>query len=245
MAKSRRTYPVVSWKKTRSRSYNTHITQRPEKKYKDVQVSINASNDPAETDGVEMLNNNILSGTATYNRIGNKTQMLYLKINGYTDMGSMTALASGFSVQSRWIRFFVIYDKQPDGAKFTIGDFLRQSTSTQAIQQPEIQHTNVNNLQRFKVLLSKKINLTNQSYSDGDTGVHVTGYANKGFSYYVKIPRKHSMSTYKASSGSEGDVSGGSYYVLAVSNGPHGVDSGTSSNEYPTLKMIVRMCFYG
>lgn len=220
-------------------------SQRPEKKYHDYEFRLEASSDATTTAGIEPLNNQIRSGSAQYERIGNRTQMLYLKINGYTIFEPISDRLD----RSRWIRMFLILDKQPTGSLMSISDILKQSNAGGSTANPEISHFNVDNQQRFKVLLSKKLDLTQVSavhkIEDIDNDILIAQYRGRGFSYYVRVPPAYSMSTYKASTGAISDVSSGLLYMVVVSQGANSNDSVTGFPDHPSLQINTRMCYYG
>lgn len=218
---------------------------KPEKKFLDLQVNLSATNSASATDGSQPINQHIQRGSAVYERIGNRTQMLYMQIQGYTRQGTLSDPFPGAEPMS--IRFFVIYDRQPTGVNMTVGDFLRSSSASQSDADPVTLFTNVNNKQRFTVLLSKKIMLQNEVFEKADPGSidRRVRFPGKKFSYFIKIPQRSAMSTYSASTGTIGDVSSGVYYLFAVSNGRNGTDLETNNEAFPTLITRVRMCYYG
>lgn len=229
-------------KKRYTRKSSAYKTQRPEKKYNDVDFLLSPTSDPSETNGIRAINNSIQNGSAYYERIGNRTQMLYLKINGFTIQKPLSDDNGGIP---QFIRIFIVYDKQPDGNKMILSDLLQKANAIPDSVDPVIVNTNILNQQRFQILLSKKITLSVTGIRSTASADNVMPYNGRGFSWYVKVPPMYSMSNYNTSTGSISDVTSGLFYIFATSTGVDSTDGVTSNNLHPQLKVNIRQCYYG
>lgn len=221
----------------------TQTAMKPEKKYHDISVRLQPTNDATSNAGIKMLNHSTVAGSAFYNRIGNRTQMRYMKINGFLEMLPTSSFA-----RPKWVRLFLVYDKQPKGTLISIGDLLREANASPDYTETELVHINVENHQRFQILMSKRINIRKVGLTPLQVGTdldQINDWGPVGFSYYVPIANKYSNTTYNSSTGSIADISTGAYYLVAVASATNGTDSVTGHNLHPTIDMQVRMCYYG
>lgn len=113
-----------------------------EKKVRD----INSAEYPINTTGSFTLLNGLVPGTDFNNRIGRKIFMNSLYIRGFCRHNN-DFVANSASSGDLW-RMIVFMDMQPNGAAPTVTDLLVTATSSS--------HLNMNNRDRFKVLIDKQ-----------------------------------------------------------------------------------------
>lgn len=232
-------------KKSVRRSSSAYKQQRPEKKYRDISVRLLPNSDPSETQGIQGLNYNIQQGSSYFNRIGNRTQMLYMKINGYTVMHPTSDDDGG---RPAYMRVFLVHDKQPDGNNIIVSDVLQSASPAPSSTIPSLQHTNVLNQQRFTIIMSKKIVLRQVGQRPLDINTNadqISNWSSAAWSWYVPIPSRLSMSNYSASTGTIGDIASGAFHIFSVTSLEDGNDSVTGEVLSPQLELQIRMCYYG
>lgn len=103
-------------------------------------VDVDQANYVADTTGSVTLLNGVATGTDFTDRIGRKTIMKSLYIQGYVS-------AIDNTVSNNLSRLIVVYDNQSNGGAPAVLDVLKQATS--------ISQINLNNRDRFKILVNK------------------------------------------------------------------------------------------
>jgi len=112
--------------------------------------------------------NAVSTGSSAFNRIGRKIHMKSLYLQGYF---SPTGVAAA-SV-SQFARIMIVYDKQANGAAPAIADVLRDqinNTGADANVSVFSSGLNLNNRERFDVILDKRFTLPGLTAAFGSNG---------------------------------------------------------------------------
>lgn len=98
--------------------------------------------------------NLVSAGSSFFNRIGRKIEMTDVSLKLQTDPLSVTRAS-----QQDYVRVLIIYDRQTNGATPILADILQDTGNTGANTTESISGMNLNNRDRFQVILDKKYNL--------------------------------------------------------------------------------------
>lgn len=190
--------------------YNISVSK--EFKFKDTdltQLTLNSGSGNAQL----FLCNGLKLGTAAFNRIGNKITMkaLYWSITfGVKTLFPDITSANQTHVTNIPMRFMVVYDKQSNGAAFTLADLLSNvvgvdNTTSRTIDQNSA--NNLNNRERFIVIADKRFNL-----QSGGPSTKII----------KKYKRLNTSVAYKsgATVGDITDITSGAVYALYWRDGP-------------------------
>lgn len=152
-----------------------------------------------DTTGTVTLLNGTATGTDFTNRIGRKVNWRSFLIQGLIQVSTSPAFVS-------LNRIMIVYDSQPNGALPAVTDVLQQATAVSPL--------NLNNRDRFRVLLDKRFALgpynTTVSSSVADrTCMHLNKY------------RKCNVDTiYDGTTAAIADIQSGSVFMLTIGTQP-------------------------
>lgn len=165
-----------------------------------------------------------VNGAALYQRIGNKITMKSLQIRGLIQVSSGNAAA----VAEQVARVIVFYDRQTNGAAPAVADVLLAVTQAGATSSLVTDGINMNNRDRFYVLMDMQVLLPAVGINGATAASNVTsgidingnsGDANQG-QYNVNrfIKLKGLETQYKASAGGVGDIAAGGIFIMCISS---------------------------
>nr|WAE42705.1 MAG: capsid protein [Cressdnaviricota sp.] len=190
-----------------SKRYESHVR---EIKYVDIAAtSITArlySTPPTAT-----VLNIPVQGAAPYNRIGSKVMNKSLRICGYLTVNATT-------VQD-FVRILVVYDRQTNGSAPSWTSVIQATTSAGAQSNYTIDGLNMDNRERFKVLLDDKVYTPSVSVAAGVltnfAAPDTSGPTNR-FNYDRWIALRGLETHYKATAGAVGDIATGGIFIFVV-----------------------------
>lgn len=183
-----------------------------------------------------------VEGASFYNRIGRRIRMKSIQIKGAITPGLGNAAADTATLG----RVMVLYDRQPNGALPSVADIITDYTSAGATSTTTRSGLNMNNRDRFVVLMDQFVVLP---------AVGISGVAPAATIYYADpnnnaggaeqgqllinrfIKLKGLESHFKASAGAIGDISTGSLIMLTIAS-----DSANAGGSY-TLAFEDRVKF--
>lgn len=163
-----------------------------------------------------------VEGASFYNRIGRRIRMKSLHINGFITIsgGNAAALTS-----PSYARIMVIYDRQANGANPAIADILTSVTAAGATASTVLDGINMNNRDRFSVLMDEKvllppIGINGATPANTSSLVSMDPNANAGdarqgqmnVNRFIKL--KGLETHYKATAGAIADISTGALTLV-------------------------------
>jgi len=165
--------------------------------------------------------NDIKDGSAYWNRIGRKVTLTSYSIEG----GFIPNSTAQAGLYNDWfVRWLVVYDKQPNGAYPTFGEILTNRDKDGNAESVCLSQFNEANKDRFVVLENKLIHFPNGTLTDGEwayNSISTTSRSMNTFGMdpfnirtYRKLPALES--SYSASTGGIGDCRTGSLFLMLV-----------------------------
>lgn len=201
----------------------------PEVKYLDIKGAIQYSDTAvgANTAGssslpvLELLNG-CVQGTDSTTRIGRKICMKSIQGRWTFTLQTAAAGTQAAGVVAGQARLLIVYDKQANGAAPIATDILQDGT-TSSLQSP----LNLNNRERFIVLIDKFINLDPQ------------GPACQTIKFYKKLPKRAQDVIFNGgNAGTIGDIQTGSVYALFVTNVQATASAALNGWSYNRIRFI-------
>jgi len=155
------------------------------------------------------------TGASFYNRVGSRTRAKSLEIRGLIQPTYINTVA----LRMQYVRIIVLYDRQANGAPPSVADVITDyDTDGNAITGSVLSGLNMNNRDRFLVLRDRKLILPSIGVSGVvDSSAHFYPDPNApGTVIYNEFIKLKGLEThYKASNGTIGDISTGSFVILA------------------------------
>lgn len=175
------------------------------------------------TTPVFQLLNGVQSGSAFYNRIGNKITMKSLHLTGMIASNSAATPAS----VPEFLRIIVFYDKQCNGAAPVIGDILANYDNTGTATTTSVSGINMNNAERFIILMDNRVTITNNDSSLIQEGA-INGCYNQEIHINRFINLRNLETIYKATSNPAvvGDIATGSLFLVIFGSVASGANPG-------------------
>lgn len=121
---------------------------------KSVDVSSAAITQGFDATAPKQLLNATVPGNGISNRQGRRIRMKSLRI-----MGNVNLFQAGVAPTTDLIHMFLVYDTQPNGAAFAVGDLLQVTDSAGTTGTTNYAFNNISNAKRFKVLRHWKKNI--------------------------------------------------------------------------------------
>lgn len=162
--------------------------------------------------------NLIQAGSSFFNRVGRRLRMKSIQIQGYIELQSVTG-----QVVPDLLRTVVVYDRQTNGAYPALADIFQDTDQTGANTTNELSGLNLNNRERFAILMDLKHKTpvlhaaagvidTTQGIWPTDQGLQVNG----GFNINEFRKLRGVETHYKADSNPAviGDISTGGLYLV-------------------------------
>lgn len=163
---------------------------------------------------------NIPQQGATFNqRIGNKIQMKSLEFRG-----EVTRSGNAGTGDPDWYRIMIVYDTQTNGVKPTWSDLITSygitlGSPNTATSSTALDYLNINNRSRFKVL-ADITNMVPIGAWDADTNnianALIDYEGERNIHRFIKL--KGLSTIFKASAGTEGDVTTGAIWLMTQGN---------------------------
>lgn len=197
----------------RQQARRTALTkQLGEKKGVDTELALSPIIDTTNTNASSFTLNLVRPGTASYNRVGRKIQLLSVRLRGFFQLNVIGATTTGQYVGNQ-VRMVVVYDKQPSGAVpafDTIFGHTDQAGTESSIYLDPVKY---DNMSRFQILKDTVIdmNLTANNDNGGTTDEIQQVYA---FDEYVKLGGRETVFSGQSSPCTIADVSTGGLYVF-------------------------------
>jgi len=178
--------------------YNRPVGLGPELKTIDVTTT---SISPVAVAGATVLLNGVAQGSDYTNRIGRKTVMksILFRANIYPVGGTQSPLGAT-------IRIMLVYDKQTNGALAAVTDILNAATY--------LQPTNLNNRDRFKILMDKFVT-TNANTTTAGPVQSIAGGGTRLVKKYIRF--EHDV-IFGGTGATVGDIQSGSLFMLTISS---------------------------
>jgi len=107
-----------------------------------------------------------IQGTGTNQRIGNKIRYKSIRVQYWINYNNTN------TIPADQLRFLLIYDSQPNGAVPALTDVVQNYTSASATSVDTQSSLNVNNTDRFRVLMDEKVLFPNLVFSGGNPAVN-------------------------------------------------------------------------
>lgn len=175
-----------------------------------------------DTTGSVQCLNLIRVGSTFNNRIGRKVQLKSIYLNGFI---YNNAVNSGYSM----CRFLVVYDRQANGANPTYGDVitsLDQGTTTSSTVYDGI---NLNNRDRFKILLDKRV-ITPALAAGVVTGPSMVTGEEFRISEFRSLKGLDTQFKADSSPAVIGDIATGSLFLMTIGSQPAATGWGATMN---------------
>lgn len=102
--------------------------------------------------------NFVQAGSSFFNRIGRKIAMQSLYFNGF-----ITGVSDGANYTQEYLRVIIVYDAQTNGALPIWSDIVQSTTQNAASSSLTLDGFNLNNRDRFKILLDKRFAMPSQN----------------------------------------------------------------------------------
>jgi len=155
-----------------------------------------------------------IQGAGLFNRVGNRISLKSLHLVGqlFPTTNSTTGVAE-------YLRILVVYDKMPNGAAPAIADILADQDETGTLTTSTWSNMNLNNRDRFKILMDDRIHVPNNSAGqEGDQFAAVIDYKGEyNINRFIRLQDLETM--FKASStGQLSDVSTGNLWLVTIGN---------------------------
>lgn len=207
----------------RSRPYG------PELKALDVKTETMGINGNSAAAGF-LLCNAIQEGSGFFNRIGRKINLKSLMVTADIEQ----SFANTSAVDPQFARMIVLYDAQPNGVAPVLSDVLQDVTQSGAASINVYSSINLNNRDRFRILLDKKFKLPGVGIAGapfGGAGLQqaLAYEMNNGklcISKYLKLKGIETQYKSTSSPASIADISTGALWVMVVGQDPSAIGSG-------------------
>lgn len=175
--------------------------------------------------------NAVTAGAGFWNRIGRKIEMKSIEMRGTISTGNNSLLVSKI-FDPQFLRFMIVYDKQPNGAIPVTSDILLDYSSTGGTTTLSSSGINLNNRDRFVILRDKKM-VTPWLKTDPTTagvidGEYQTDQCNWCPTIHMYVPLKGIITQFKSDTSPPtiGDIATGALYLfLYTSDSPDGQQS--------------------
>lgn len=157
-------------------------------------------------------------GSDFNNRVGRKVNVNSIYIRGFITGTQGTTLVSG-QATAQLVRILIVYDCQPNGAAITPSDILVDGTTP-------ISHLNMNNRDRFQILLDKQFNIDPYDLNTTAGATYAsTGGQTKQFKYYKKINKEVIFNA--TGGGTIADITTGAIYFCTIGSNASGASDST------------------
>lgn len=148
-------------------------------------VDVVVTNQVINTTGSIALLNGIAEGTSFNNRIGRRVSLKSLQISGTLDDNS-----AGTPINdSSYYRMLVVYDRQNNGGTPALADILQDVDAAGAATTTAFSGLNMNNSDRFKVLMDNRVFIANDNTTNPAQNLEVSIAALAAGSGEVSIKR--------------------------------------------------------
>lgn len=134
-------------------------------------VDVKVTNQVFNTTGSIALLNGIAEGTSFFNRIGRRVAMKSLQISGSIDDNTATGTPVN---DSEYLRMLVIYDRQNNGGTPALADILQDVDNAGTTTTDAYSGLNMNNSDRFKVLMDNRVFIANDQVSTATQNLSVS-----------------------------------------------------------------------
>lgn len=179
------------------------------------------------------LINGLVQGSNAYQRAGRKIDIMRIHLTGYVYQNQ-----AGAAPTADYLRLMLVFDKQPDGAAFSIGALLADVSSAGAVTTNSRSGTNLDNADRFIMLrdLRFKTDVGGGASANQPRQVSSETDAKWEFNEYIKV---HLPAVYAATSntGAITDIQSGSLYLVAMGLNA-GVDAQYSAATHTRIRYV-------
>lgn len=137
-------------------------------------VDVKVTNQVINSTGSIALLNGIAEGTSFNNRVGRRVSLKSLQISGTLDDNT-----GGTPINdSLYVRMLVLYDRQNNGGTPALADILQDVDSAGTTTTDAYSGINMNNSDRFKVLMDNRVFIPNDQTSAAGTNLEqgIAGY---------------------------------------------------------------------
>lgn len=166
------------------------------------QVDIVSANYAFSTTAVLTLVNGVALGSDNFNRIGRKVFMKSLQVRG-------SIRPSTTPTVSEYMRCFVVYDRQTNGAAPAYADIMSMTTSAGATSATSESLPNEANKNRFVILKDYQFDFS------GTPGNNMTTNDTQVINWF--IPLKNCVTHYLGTTAAVGSMTTGSLYFVTIS----------------------------
>lgn len=194
--------------------------------------------------GVFSVINIPVEGAGFFQRIGRRIRMKSVHIRGVLELNGNNGAAI---TNPQAGRIMVVYDRQANGALPALADLIQSVTPAGATSTTSLDGINMNNRDRFYVLMDDQIVLPPVGINGASSASNVLTFVNPNdtacdgyqgrlnVNRYIKL--KGLETHYKASAGAIGDIATGSLFMFTFSND-------TNANPAYNIIWSARLKFY-
>lgn len=161
--------------------------------------------------------NGVAEGTSFYNRIGRRITMKSLQISGH-----ITQNSGGTPINDTiYARMLVVYDRQNNGTVPVLADILQDVDATGAAASDAFSGLNMNNSDRFKVLMDNRVSVIDDNTSNPADNLvaSAASYSNNEMNVKRYIKLQGLEAQYNAASAAAASCSTGAIWLLLVAAG--------------------------
>jgi len=211
----------------------------PELKCVDIKLEAMPINGSGSTANFVLLNA-IQEGSSFYNRIGRKINLKSLMVT----IDVEKTFANTTSVPPQFARMVVLYDAQPNGVAPVYSDVMQDVTQSGTSSISVYSSLNLNNRDRFRILLDKKIKLpplgaSGAPFITGDNSVYEQNSGSQKVSKYLKLKGIETMFKSNSSPASIADISTGALWCMVI-----GQDTAVAPAQGFVANLTTRLRYY-
>lgn len=217
----------------RSRPYG------PELKALDIKPEVMPINGNSTTAAFKLLNA-IQEGSGFFNRIGRKINLKSLMVT----VDIEKSLANVANVDPQFARVVFLYDAQPNGAAPVYSDVMQDVEQAGAPSVNVYSSLNLNNRDRFRVLLDKKFKLPGCGIGGGplvtgDNTVYEMNSSSLKIVKYLKLKGIETMYKSTSSPSTISDIATGALWCMVI-----GEDSNATGSQAYVANLTTRLRYY-
>lgn len=159
--------------------------------------------------GVFTLLNGLTRGTDSYQRVARRVKLVRVNVRGHVAFNQL-----GAAPGADYLRAFLVYDRESNGATPAFSDILQDTNNAGATSTSAYSNININNADRFAILKEWLWGLTAASNSAGAaTGVEtIPTFSEIPFKYSKKLDLDTRYNSGNA--GTSADITTGALYLV-------------------------------
>lgn len=164
------------------------------------------------TNGSIFVLNLIPPGTGSWNRVGRKCYLKSLRIKANATY-QYAPFATTFNQAATFLRYIVVWDKQPSGGTIPSFDTIFGQTDQAGTESTTLlSPLKYDNMDRFQVLLDKRCDFNPASFASGGS-VNAVGMS-ESIDEYIKLKGKECVYSGQSATQTIADISTGALYLI-------------------------------